>query len=127
MSVSPSIPESVQKRGLNHPQSAFHEVARHGLNTLIGDLIATETPAMTDDCLLPFDLTAIQRKKVTADFTGGTFSSDDGLVLLREVERPLGLTETLASCIREWREATLMVHTLSAMLRFRMSAIKCGH
>ena len=77
---------------------------------------------MTDDCLLPFDLAAIQRREVTADFAGGTFSSDGGLVLLREAERPPGLTERLASCTREWREAALVVHTLSAMLRLHMFA-----
>ena len=56
---------------------------------------------MTEDILLPFDLPAVSRKKVTADFGGGLISSDGGLVLLREAERRLGLSETLAGCIRE--------------------------
>jgi len=30
---------------------------------------------MTDDTLLPFDLPAVSRKKVTADFAGGSISS----------------------------------------------------
>ena len=38
---------------------------------------------MTEDILLPFDLPAVRRKKVTADFEGGSISSDGGLVLLR--------------------------------------------
>ena len=58
---------------------------------------------MIEDSLLPFDLPAVQRKKVTADFAGGLISSDGGLVLLREAERRLGLAERLAGCIREWR------------------------
>ena len=58
---------------------------------------------MIEDSLLPFDLPAVQRKKVTADFAGGLISSDGGLVLLREAERGLGLAERLAGCIREWR------------------------
>ena len=41
---------------------------------------------MTEDILLPFDLPAVSRKKVTADFGGGLISSDGGLVLLREAE-----------------------------------------
>ena len=41
---------------------------------------------------------------VTADFGGGLISSDGGVVLLREAERRLGLADTLASCIREWRD-----------------------
>ena len=75
---------------------------------------------MTEDILLPFDLPAVRRKKVTADFEGG-------LVLLRGPERRLGLSETLAGCIRDWRDPALVVHTLPAMLRFRMFAIPCGY
>ena len=82
---------------------------------------------MTEDTLLPFDLPAVRRKKVTADFEGGLISSDGGLVLLRGAERGLGLAETLAGCIREWRDPALVVHTLPAMLRFRMFAIACGY
>ena len=51
---------------------------------------------MTEDTLLPFDLPAVQRKKVTADFEGGPISSDGGLVLLREAERRLALADALA-------------------------------
>ena len=50
---------------------------------------------MTQDILLPFDLPAVSRKKVTADFAGGSISSDGGLVLLRGAERRLRLAETL--------------------------------
>ena len=82
---------------------------------------------MTDDIPLPFDLPAVSRKKVTADFAGGSISSDGGLVLLRGAERRLGLAETLAGCIREWRDPARTVHTLPAMLRFRMFAIACGY
>ena len=82
---------------------------------------------MTEDILLPFDLPAVRRKKVTADFDGGLISSDGGLVLLHEAERRLGLTEALAGCIREWRDPGRVVHTLPAMLRFRMLAIACAY
>ena len=82
---------------------------------------------MTEDTLLPFDLPAVQRKKVTADFAGGSISSDGGPVLLRAAERRLGLTEALAGCIRDWRDPDRVVHTLPAMLRFRMFAIACGY
>ena len=78
---------------------------------------------MTEDTLLPFDLPAASRKKVTADFAGGLISSDGGLVLLREAERRLGLAEARAGCIQDWRDPERVVHTLPAMLRFRMFAI----
>ena len=82
---------------------------------------------MTEDTLLLFDLPAVSRKKVTADFEGGSISSDGGLVLLRAAERRLGLAEALAGCIREWRDPERVVHVLPAMLRFRMFAIACGY
>ena len=81
---------------------------------------------MTEDTPLPFDLPAVARKKATADFAGGSISSDGGLILLRAAERRLGLAEALAGCIREWRDPVRVVHTLPAMLRFRMFAIACG-
>ena len=82
---------------------------------------------MPDDSLLPFDLPSVQRKKVSAAFDGGLISSDGGLVLLREAERRLGLAQTLAGCIRDRRNQALVVHSLAAMLRFRMFAIACGY
>ena len=80
---------------------------------------------MTEDILLPFDLPAVSRKKATADFEDGLISSDGGVVLLRRgAERRLGLAKTLAGCIRDWRDPALVVHTLSAMLRFRMVGLR---
>ena len=69
---------------------------------------------MTEDCntFLLFALPVVQRKKTTANVAGGSISSDGGLVLLRTAERRVGLAETLAGCIREWRDLTWTVHTL---------------
>ena len=66
------------------------------------------TPAMTDDTLLPFNLPAVCRKKVTAAFDGGLISSDGGLVLLPEEERRLGLADLLAGCLRDQRDPALV-------------------
>ena len=64
---------------------------------------------------------------MTADFGGGLISSDGGLVLLREAERRLRLADTLAGSMRDRRDPASVVHTLPAMLRFRMFAIACGY
>ncbi len=85
------------------------------------------TPAMHDDSLLPFDLPALCRKKVTAAFDGGSISSDGGLVLLREAERRLGLSALLAKCMRDRRDPARITHELTEMLLFRMFAIACGN
>src|SRR3974390_2831571 len=46
---------------------------------------------MDEDILLPFDLPAVGRKKVSVGFDGGMLSSDGGVLLLRDIERRLGL------------------------------------
>ena len=82
---------------------------------------------MSHDNLLPFNLPAVRRQKVTAAFDGGLISSDGGLLLLREAERGLGLADLLAGCIRDRRDPGMVSHTLAEMLRFRMLAIACGY
>ena len=47
--------------------------------------------------------------------------------MLRAAERRLGLAEALAGCIRELRDPARTVHTLPALLRFRMFASACGY
>jgi len=82
---------------------------------------------MNDDSFLPFDLPAICRKKVSANFDGGAISSDGGLLLLREADRRLGLTRMLASCVQDRRDPSRISHAVEEMLLFRMLAIACGH
>jgi len=53
---------------------------------------------MNTDTLLPFDLPAVRRKKLTVDFNGGNQSSDAGLLLLREAERRLGMCRAARGC-----------------------------
>ena len=82
---------------------------------------------MSEDAPRPFELPAVRRKKVTADFAGGSISSDGGLVLLRSLERRLGLAEARTGCILAWRAPAWMLRTLPAMLRFRVFAIACRY
>ena len=69
---------------------------------------------MTEDGLLPFDLAAVQRKKVTAYFAGKSISSDGNLA------------EALTGCFPQWRDLYRVVHTLPAMFHFCMFAITSG-
>ena len=59
---------------------------------------------MTDDSLLPFSLTAVGAKKVTAAFDGGRLSSDGGVMLLPLAERRLGLAARLAGYLPDARD-----------------------
>ena len=82
---------------------------------------------MDEDTLLPLDLPAVQRKKVTLAFDGGRLSSDAGVLLLREVERELGIAERLAACVTDRRDAARIDHTVVEMLKLRMFAIAAGY
>jgi Transposase DDE domain group 1 len=82
---------------------------------------------MDEDNLLPFSLPAICRKKVSAAFDGGLLSSDGGVMLLRDVERRMGLAGLLAGCLRDRRDPARTDHDLVAMLRLRMFLIAAGY
>src|ERR1700682_986654 len=83
------------------------------------------TAAMTDDTLLPFDLPAVRRKKLTVDFDGGNQSSDGGLLLLREAERRLGVCRRLAEAMPDRRDGDRVRHAMFEMVMARVSAIAC--
>lgn len=82
---------------------------------------------MEQDTVLPFDLPAVARKKVSVSFDGGQMSSDAGVLLLRGVERRLGLAQRLAECMTDRRDPLRIVHPLAEMLRLRMFAIAAGY
>jgi hypothetical protein len=82
---------------------------------------------MTDDTPLPFDLPAVDRKKLTVDFNGGTQSSDAGLLLLREAERKLGVCRRLAAAMPDRRDPDRIEHEMFEMVMERVSAIACGY
>jgi len=56
---------------------------------------------VAEDTPLPFDLPAVDRKKITVDFNGGNQSSNAGLLLLREAERKRGVCQRLADAVRD--------------------------
>src|SRR6201998_1488117 len=82
---------------------------------------------MPDDTLLPFDLPAVCRKKLTVDFDGGNQSSDGGLLLLRQAERKIGVCARLGGARPDRRDASRVEHEMFEMVTARVSAIACGH
>ena len=51
--------------------------------------------------------TDLAARKVVADFSGGTLSTDAGALLLRQVDANLGLTQSLAQCFDDGRNQDL--------------------
>jgi hypothetical protein len=72
-------------------------------------------------------LSSVAGKDLLATFDGGRLSSDGGLLMLREVERRLHVADRLAACITDRRAPDQTVHTLAAIIRFRLLAIAAGY
>ena len=82
---------------------------------------------MTDDTPLPFDLPAVQRKKLTIDFDGGNQSSDAGLILLRQAEKKVGVCQRLADAMPDRRDPSRIRHEMVELVTARAAAISCGY
>ena len=72
-------------------------------------------------------LSPVQGKAVVARFDGGRLSSEGGLLVLREVERRLGLADRLAACLNDPRAPEKVVHRLAQIIRFRIMMIAAGY
>jgi hypothetical protein len=62
-----------------------------------------------------------------ADFEGGALSSDFGALLLRGVDRQIGLTERLAAAIHDKRHPSAIDHPLRDLVAQRMYQIASGY
>ena len=68
-----------------------------------------------------------KRRKIEVNFDGGDVSSDGGLLLLREVERRLGLLKQVARILPDPRNPTLVRHTTEQLLRQRVFGLCQGY
>ncbi len=66
-------------------------------------------------------------RKVVAALDGGALSSDGGVLLLRELDRSMGLTRSLASCFQDRRAARLIDHTVEQLLAQRVLGLTLGY
>ena len=82
---------------------------------------------MFDDTPLLPGLSPVEGPDIHARFDGGALSSDGGVLLLREIERKMGVSDVLASCLADRRDPARVTHSHAAMIRARVMAIACGY
>jgi len=70
---------------------------------------------------------SLNRQKVVADFDGGRITSDAGAVLLREVDRRIGLMDAINACIPDPRNPERIIHDQRTLLAQRVFAIALGY
>ena len=81
--------------------------------------------ARKDTSLLLFE--DLGPRKVVADFSGGTLSSDGGCLLLRQIDRGFGLTRQLAACFLDVRDQRWVDHSVEQLLAQRIYALALGY
>ncbi len=82
---------------------------------------------MTKGKQLKLQLTRVKGRRVRVDFKGGEVTSDAGLLLIREVDRQLGLTERAARQLVDKRQKGKVRHEVLGMLRQRVYGLVAGY
>ena len=74
---------------------------------------------------VPFSTTT--RRQLVAEFSGGSITSDAGLLLLREADRQVGLLDALNAAIPDPRHRLFISHPQRTLLAQRIFGIACGY
>jgi hypothetical protein len=67
------------------------------------------------------------RRQIDVNFDGGSLSSDGGLMLLRQVDRRIGLSQAVAGALHDPRNQDMIVHEMRDLVAQRLYALCCGY
>jgi hypothetical protein len=70
---------------------------------------------------------ALGSRKVTASFDGGAITSNAGALLLRQVDRRIGLIRQVAACFTDRRDQEQVEHSLETLIAQRVHGIALGY
>ena len=82
---------------------------------------------MTDCNTQSLLFSSLSSKKIQADFNGGSLTSDAGALLLRELDRRIGLIDSINRCIPDPRNQFFIAHQQKTMLAQRIFGIALGY
>jgi hypothetical protein len=74
-----------------------------------------------------FEFTAAGGRRVQADFSGGTLSTDGGVLWVRELDQRLNMSPRLSDCFIDHRDARFVEHRLPELVRQRLMALVLGY
>jgi hypothetical protein len=74
-----------------------------------------------------FGFQALGSRQVVASFDGGQLTSDGGLLLLRDLDRSMGLTRKLAGCFSDSRDPERIEHSVQTLVAQRVLALALGY
>jgi hypothetical protein len=82
---------------------------------------------MTECTQESFAFPPCKHRKVEARFDGGDITSDGGVLLLRQADQKLGLSEAVARVLDDERRQASCQHDLLSLLRQRLYALALGY
>jgi len=68
-----------------------------------------------------------KRREIRAQFDGGAITSDGGGLLLREVEKRVGILRQFAACFTDYRNPDLIEHKVEEMVAQRVYGLALGY
>jgi len=83
---------------------------------------------MTTECSqFVFGFHPQKRREIRAQFDGGAITSDGGGLLLREVEKRVGMLRQFAACFTDYRNPDLIEHKVEEMVAQRVYGLALGY
>jgi hypothetical protein len=80
------------------------------------------TECITEQLIFSF----FRKRQLTVDFEGGEITSDAGLLLIRQADNSLHLSESIAGCIEDRRDSRYADHSMVELLRQRIYQVGGG-
>ena len=82
---------------------------------------------MTNCTQAVLEFPPLKRRKIQAEFTGGDITSDGGVLLLRQIDRQLGLLKAVDAAIPDPRDTRYIEHAQLSLLRQHIYGIALGY
>src|SRR5437660_11267966 len=75
---------------------------------------------MATECIQKsFTFHPLRNREIRAQFDGGAITTEGGGLLLREVEKRVGIVRQFAACFRDYRNPDLIEHTIEELVAQR--------
>jgi hypothetical protein len=74
-----------------------------------------------------FGFHPLKHREIRAQFDGGAITTERGGLLLREVEKRIGIVRQFAACFRDYRNSALIEHTVEELVAQRVYGLALGY
>ena len=83
---------------------------------------------MSTECnQIVFGFHPLKHREIRAQFDGGAITSEGGGLLLREVEKRIGIVRQFAACFRDYRNPDLIEHSVEELVAQRVYGLALGY